>query len=298
MSEDNEEPDWLAELAKGSEALRRQVEPIVQSAEQFVRDARRAKADSGPALPFAQRVALAVDAGMRELGLVVAPGLRSIASACWRSMISMRCSDSLSCLSNNSSRLRLIARSSPNCRSFSPSLEDWTWSISAWSLTSLDCLRKARIAKTAVTMAKAARTAVATAVSWVAKMSDMSEGYGDRWRLHGPSGYAEAWSAGAGVSSARVGGQVTVRRFLARVSYAAQDGDGLGSIARVHAHDGLPIIAGGVGQVRLGQFAEPCKVAGAGPVIGRVRGHRRHPVRSTRRLALATEGPERACSGT
>ncbi len=66
MSEENE-PDWLAELAKGSEALRRQVEPIVQAAEQFVRDARRAKADGGPALPFAQRVALAVDAGMREL---------------------------------------------------------------------------------------------------------------------------------------------------------------------------------------------------------------------------------------
>jgi hypothetical protein len=66
MNEENE-PDWLAELAKGSEALRRQVEPIVQAAEQFVRDARRAKADGGPALPFAQRVALAVDAGMREL---------------------------------------------------------------------------------------------------------------------------------------------------------------------------------------------------------------------------------------
>ena len=66
MSED-EEPDWLAELAKGSEALRRQVEPIVQAAEQFVRDARRAKISGGPALPFAQRVALAVDAGIREL---------------------------------------------------------------------------------------------------------------------------------------------------------------------------------------------------------------------------------------
>jgi hypothetical protein len=66
MSEDNE-PDWLAELAEGGEALRRQVEPIVQAADQFVRDARRAKASGGPALPFAQRLALAVDAGMREL---------------------------------------------------------------------------------------------------------------------------------------------------------------------------------------------------------------------------------------
>jgi hypothetical protein len=83
MSE-NEEPDWLAELAKGGEALRRQVEPIVQAAEQFVRDARQAKAsDGGPALPFAQRVALAVDAGMRELlptpvHAVVHPGTLSV----------------------------------------------------------------------------------------------------------------------------------------------------------------------------------------------------------------------------
>lgn len=67
MSESNE-PDWLAELAKSGEALRRQAEPIVQAAEQFVRDARQAKASGGgPALPFAQRLALAVDAGMREL---------------------------------------------------------------------------------------------------------------------------------------------------------------------------------------------------------------------------------------
>jgi hypothetical protein len=62
----NEEPDWLAELANSGEALRRQVEPIVQAAEQFVRDARRAKINGGPALPFAQRLALAVDAGVRE----------------------------------------------------------------------------------------------------------------------------------------------------------------------------------------------------------------------------------------
>jgi hypothetical protein len=66
MSE-HEEPDWLAELAKGGEELRRQIEPIVQAAEQFVRDSRRAKTTGGPALPFARRVALAVDAGVREL---------------------------------------------------------------------------------------------------------------------------------------------------------------------------------------------------------------------------------------
>ena len=66
MNEENE-PNWLAELAKGGEALRRQIEPIVQAAEQFVRDSRRAKTTGGPALPFAQRVALAVDAGVREL---------------------------------------------------------------------------------------------------------------------------------------------------------------------------------------------------------------------------------------
>ncbi len=66
VSEDSE-PDWLAELAKGGEALRRQIEPIAQAAEQFVRDARRAKTTGGPPLPFSQRIALAVDAGMREL---------------------------------------------------------------------------------------------------------------------------------------------------------------------------------------------------------------------------------------
>lgn len=66
MSEEIE-PDWLAELAKGGDAVCRQIEPIVQAAEQFVRDARRAKASGGSALPLAQRVALAMDAGMREL---------------------------------------------------------------------------------------------------------------------------------------------------------------------------------------------------------------------------------------
>ena len=58
MNEDGE-PDWLAELAKGGEALRRQVESIVQAAEQF--------AAGGPARPLAQRITRAVDAGLHEL---------------------------------------------------------------------------------------------------------------------------------------------------------------------------------------------------------------------------------------
>jgi hypothetical protein len=51
MSE-NGEPDWLAELAKGGEALRRQAEAIVQAAGQF--------AASSPAQPLAQRITRAV----------------------------------------------------------------------------------------------------------------------------------------------------------------------------------------------------------------------------------------------
>jgi hypothetical protein len=58
VNEDNE-PDWLAELAKGGEALRRQIEALVQAAEQF--------AAGGPARPLARRITRAVDAGMSEL---------------------------------------------------------------------------------------------------------------------------------------------------------------------------------------------------------------------------------------
>lgn len=68
VSEDQgQEPDWLAELAKGGEELRRQAEPIARAAQQFIRDARHARARGGAPLPFAQRIALAVDAGIREL---------------------------------------------------------------------------------------------------------------------------------------------------------------------------------------------------------------------------------------
>lgn len=63
MSE-NEEPDWLA---KGGEALRRQVELLLQTTEQFIGDARRAKGAGGQALSFYQQIALAFDARLREL---------------------------------------------------------------------------------------------------------------------------------------------------------------------------------------------------------------------------------------
>jgi hypothetical protein len=77
MSEDNE-PDWLAELAKntealrrqldeGGETLRRQVELLGRAAEQFIRGTRRTTPSTGPVPPFQQRVVRAADAMMREL---------------------------------------------------------------------------------------------------------------------------------------------------------------------------------------------------------------------------------------
>jgi len=79
---DDQEPDWLAELAKIAEALRQQIEEsgealrsqvdqLVLSAEQFVRDAQRAT-PGGPVPPFQQRVVQAVGSIMR--GLVPAAG--------------------------------------------------------------------------------------------------------------------------------------------------------------------------------------------------------------------------------
>lgn len=58
MSEDKE-PDWLAELAKGGEAVQREAMRLVKAAEEF--------AASGPARPFTQRIVRAVGAGIREL---------------------------------------------------------------------------------------------------------------------------------------------------------------------------------------------------------------------------------------
>jgi hypothetical protein len=60
----------------------------------------------------------------------------------------------------------------------SASCSDWTRSIEAWSLTSLYCLRNARIAKAAATIANTASTAVAIAVISPDRSTDMGEGYG------------------------------------------------------------------------------------------------------------------------
>jgi hypothetical protein len=51
MSEENE-PDWLAELAKGGDAVLGQIEQLVQSARRFIRDGRQAMASSGPVPPL------------------------------------------------------------------------------------------------------------------------------------------------------------------------------------------------------------------------------------------------------
>lgn len=64
MNED-EEPDWLAELAKGGDTVRRQIELLVQGAQQFVREGQ--EASGGPVPPFQLRVVRAVGAAMREL---------------------------------------------------------------------------------------------------------------------------------------------------------------------------------------------------------------------------------------
>jgi hypothetical protein len=66
MSE-REEPDWLAEVARGGDAVRRQIELLVQGAQEFVRDGQRASVSGGPVPPFQYRVVRAVSAAMREL---------------------------------------------------------------------------------------------------------------------------------------------------------------------------------------------------------------------------------------
>ncbi len=58
MSE-NKEPDWLAELTKGGEALQREALRIVKAAEEM--------AARGPARPLTRRIVRAVGAGIREL---------------------------------------------------------------------------------------------------------------------------------------------------------------------------------------------------------------------------------------
>jgi hypothetical protein len=58
MSKDTE-PDWLAELAKGGEALQREAMRLVKAAEEL--------AASGPARPLTRRIVRAVGASIREL---------------------------------------------------------------------------------------------------------------------------------------------------------------------------------------------------------------------------------------
>ncbi len=58
MSEERE-PDWLAELAKGGEALQREAMRIIKTAEEL--------AANGPARPLARRIVRAMGASLREL---------------------------------------------------------------------------------------------------------------------------------------------------------------------------------------------------------------------------------------
>lgn len=58
MNED-EEPDWLGELAKGGEALQREAMRLFKAAEEF--------AASGPARPLTRRIVRAFSASLREL---------------------------------------------------------------------------------------------------------------------------------------------------------------------------------------------------------------------------------------
>src|ERR1700689_4715882 len=77
MNED-EQPDWLARRAKGGDAVRRQIELLVQGARQFVRDGQRATASSGPVPPFQDRVVRAVGAALRELAPVHQPVIEPV----------------------------------------------------------------------------------------------------------------------------------------------------------------------------------------------------------------------------
>ena len=47
MSEENEEPDWLAELAKGGEALQREAMRIVKAAEEFAATSQAGRSRGG-----------------------------------------------------------------------------------------------------------------------------------------------------------------------------------------------------------------------------------------------------------
>jgi hypothetical protein len=60
-------PDWLLKAAQQVDAFIRQGMPIVRAAQQYVDEARAAQAAAGSSLLSGREVALAMDAGMREL---------------------------------------------------------------------------------------------------------------------------------------------------------------------------------------------------------------------------------------
>ncbi len=82
MNED-EEPDWLGELAKGGEALQREAMRLFKAAEEF--------AASGPARPLTRRIVRAFSASLRELAapepvaanVTVTAGLARAVSYSW-----------------------------------------------------------------------------------------------------------------------------------------------------------------------------------------------------------------------
>jgi hypothetical protein len=64
---DENTPDWLLKAAQETDALIRKVLVIVRAAQQHVDEARADQAAAGPSLLSGHEVALAMDAGMREL---------------------------------------------------------------------------------------------------------------------------------------------------------------------------------------------------------------------------------------
>jgi hypothetical protein len=65
--DETEIPPWLASAARQVDAVIRQGMPIVRAAQQHVEEARAAQAEAGRPLLSGRDVALAMDAGMREL---------------------------------------------------------------------------------------------------------------------------------------------------------------------------------------------------------------------------------------
>jgi len=74
---ENDAPDWLLKAAQETDALIRKVIPIVRAAQGAVDDARAAQAAAGRSLSPGLELAVAMDAGMREL-LAAARQQRSV----------------------------------------------------------------------------------------------------------------------------------------------------------------------------------------------------------------------------